>query len=65
MFHALAEVIAWTFAVGITLGLLGLLGWLLRVLYRDSIGKPLLRGVMLVGLAVGGFMLWWGASITP
>jgi hypothetical protein len=65
MLHAVAEVIAWTLAVGITLGLLGLLIWLLRVLYRDSVGKPLLRAVMLVGLAAGGFVLWWGASITP
>lgn len=65
MLHALAEVIAWTLAVGVTLGVLGLLVWLLRVLYRDSIGNPLLRAVMLVGLALGGFVLWWGASITP
>jgi hypothetical protein len=59
MLHALAEVIAGT------LGLVALLVWLLVVLYRDSVGQPLLRAVMLFGLAVGGCVLWAGASITP
>jgi hypothetical protein len=65
MLHVLADLIAWTLGVAITLGLMGLLIWLLRVLYTDSIGRPVLRVVMLFGLAVGGAVLWWGASITP
>ena len=65
MLHILATMIAWVFALAIGFGLLGLLIWLLRVIYKDSIGKPGLRAVMIFGLAFGGFVLWSGSRIVP
>jgi hypothetical protein len=52
--HVLASVIACAFAVAVTLGLLALLVWLLRVILRDFAGRPGLRALMLIMSALPG-----------
>jgi len=63
--HALASVIAWVIAVAATFALLGLLVWLLRVILRDSVGKPGLRARMLTAFALALFMLWAASQAVP
>jgi hypothetical protein len=63
--HTLASVIAWVIAVAIALGLLGLLLWLLRVILRDSAGKPRLRALMLSAFAFALFVLWFFSRVVP
>jgi hypothetical protein len=63
--HILASLIAWVIAVAITLGLLGLLLWLLRVILRDSVGKPRRRALMLSAFAFGLFVLWSASQVVP
>jgi hypothetical protein len=61
----LVSLIAWAIAVAVTLGLLGLLLWLLRVILRDSAGKPRLRVLMLSAFAFGLFILWSASQVVP
>jgi hypothetical protein len=63
--HALASVIAWAIALGVTLGLLGSLVWLLRVILRDSVGKPGLRALLLIAFALALFVLWSASQAVP
>jgi hypothetical protein len=63
--HMLASVIAWVIAVAVTLGLFGLLLWLLRVILRDSVGKPRRRALMLCAFAFSVFMLWSASQVVP
>ena len=65
MLNALASVIAWAIALGITLGLLGLLVWLLRVILRDSVGKPGLRALLLTAFALALILLWSASQAVP
>ena len=61
----LASVIAWVIAVALGLGLLGLLLWLLRVILRESAGKPRRRALMLSAFAFGLFVLWSASRVVP
>jgi hypothetical protein len=63
--HTLALAIAWVIAVVVTLGLLGVLLWLLRVILRDSAGNLRLRLLMLSGFAFGLFVLWSAYQVVP
>ena len=63
--HVLASVIAWAFAVAATLGLLALLVWLLRVILRDSAGRPGLRALALGALTFGVLVLWSASRVVP
>ena len=63
--HTFALVIAWVIALAVGFGLLGLLIWLVRVILRDSAGKPRLRAVMLSGFMVGLFVLWSASRVVP
>ena len=65
MLNALASVIAWAIALGITLGLLGLLVWLLRVILRDSVGTPGLRALLLTAFALALILLWSASQAVP
>jgi hypothetical protein len=63
--HVLVSAIAWVIALAVTLGVLGLLIWLLRVIIKDSAGKPGLRVLMLAALAFGLFVLWSASQVVP
>ena len=65
VFHTFASVIAWVIALAVGFGLLGLLIWLVRVILRDSAGKPRLRALMLSGFMVGLFVLWSASRVVP
>jgi ABC-type nickel/cobalt efflux system permease component RcnA len=61
----LISVIAWAIGLALTLGFLGLLVWLLRVILKDSVGQPGFRAVLLSGFGLGLFVLWSASRIVP
>jgi hypothetical protein len=63
--HVLASVIAWAFAIAVTLGLLALLVWLLRVILRDSAGRPGVRALMLSAFTFGLLVVWSASRVVP
>jgi hypothetical protein len=61
----LASSIAWVIGVALTVGVFGVLLWLLRVILRDSAGKPRRRALMLFAFAFGLFVLWSVSQVVP
>ena len=68
MHHALEillDVIAWIAAVAITVGVTWALLKILRLVLKDSKGKPKLRAAMLFGYVAGLFALWSASRVVP
>lgn len=65
MLHVLTSVIAWVLALALTLGVLGGMFWLLREVFRMSVGRPRRRVLMLSAFGFGLFVLWSASQVVP
>jgi hypothetical protein len=63
--HTLGSVFKWVVIMGFALAILGMLIWLLRIIWKDSVGKPWLRALMLFAFAFGLFVLWAVGQVAP
>jgi hypothetical protein len=63
--HAAESIVAWVLALSITLGLIVLLVWVLRVILRETAGNAARRTLLLTGVAIALFVLWAASRVVP